>query len=884
MSDAYIGENALVSEASSLYSRGLDVVISFSILTFTLGLLSLVEIADLTARGGALGGFLFTMSLVVGGGVGLVALFSYTNVIPITSDRVRGAGFGLVFLLVLLTAAGYGTGLSLATILGGGLILQAVGIAAAGIVSRLELTGTEPSMSAGLLAGGIFAALGLCLGGALGTTLFSGPSWIAAAVVGGGGLAALTIFPREDIGSTMPTAIILGVLGATIASAMLSVGWQWDPESLSGGFTGGVVIPIFVIFGSLLSAWAAAKSRANFGARGRQYGAFFVINLNAFLMVSVMVSIVVFVVNQGIAYAFHGFRIGALTALVLLTPLLVVTAQRARAPAGTDDWHSAARQFFRALPLSAVGGLAALLVSVLVTRSALAYEYAYQVQNQERELVGLDTAFSVTPSLTVGNLMLIVTGTLLFVYFYRRYGSLREVGTEYERLGIVRKALPLTFGGLFLLSLAFVFLGSAPLGIPVGALLGQALVVLAALGALGLAVAPVVAFLRVGDGSLAERAQQNAQVAVLGVFGGLTVLLAAILTEWTAVTNPAFGPVTLVPTVAVVGAVSSLAVAGLASSARRSVTEPLPRRLLAEEVRLGLAGAAGFFALVGLHVAATSSSDFTLGPIAVSITGSLSWPMFLQPYIPLGIEPGGIFPAVVGTVWLVVGASSFAVPLGLGAAVFLTEYAEQGKFTGLVEVATNALWSTPSVVFGLFGAAFLIPRLGNKLSLISGMLVLGFMLLPLVLITSREAIKSVPDEYRDASAALGVNRWTTIRSVVIPAAMPGVITGVILGVGRIAGETAPLILVLGSTLNSTSAVDVLGGFELLTRPPFVINEALVESSASLPTQVWAVIAAGVSGSPSMGWGTAFILLMVVLTFYAVGIVARTYFRRKLNHE
>jgi phosphate transport system permease protein len=114
--------------------------------------------------------------------------------------------------------------------------------------------------------------------------------------------------------------------------------------------------------------------------------------------------------------------------------------------------------------------------------------------------------------------------------------------------------------------------------------------------------------------------------------------------------------------------------------------------------------------------------------------------------------------------------------------------------------------------------------------------------------------------------------------------MPGVITGVILGVGRIAGETAPLILVLGSTLNSTEAVKVIEGFRFMTQPPFVANDALLAETASLPTQIWAVIAAGVSGSPSMGWATAFILLMVVLTFYAVGIVSRTYFRRKLNYE
>jgi phosphate transport system permease protein len=287
--------------------------------------------------------------------------------------------------------------------------------------------------------------------------------------------------------------------------------------------------------------------------------------------------------------------------------------------------------------------------------------------------------------------------------------------------------------------------------------------------------------------------------------------------------------------------------------------------------------------LVGLHVAIVGNS-FTAAGLTVSTGGSLYWPFIQVPQIPLGPDPGGILPAVVGTVWLVVGAGTFAVPLGIGAAIFLTEYAEQGKFTALVEIATNALWSTPSIVFGLFGAAFLIPRIGGDRSLLSGMLVLGFMLLPLVLITSREAIKSVPDEYRDASAALGVSQWKTIRSVVLPAAMPGVITGVILGIGRIAGETAPLILVLGSTINSTKAIDVLGGFRFVDHAPFIINDALATDASALPTQIWGIIAAGVGGPVEEGWGTAFILLLVVLSFYAIGIFSRTYFRRKLKHE
>jgi phosphate transport system permease protein len=252
----------------------------------------------------------------------------------------------------------------------------------------------------------------------------------------------------------------------------------------------------------------------------------------------------------------------------------------------------------------------------------------------------------------------------------------------------------------------------------------------------------------------------------------------------------------------------------------------------------------------------------------------------------------GVLPAIVGTVWLVIGAVLFAVPLGVGAAVFLTEYAERGRFTQAVEVATNGLWSTPSIVFGLFGFAFLIPRFGNQKSLLAGMLTLGFMLLPLVLITSREAMLSVPDEYRDASAALGVSKWQTIRSVVLPAALPGVMTGVILGVGRIAGETAPILLTMagGTFVPGGQTVDVIGGFEFTGTPPFVANPELLQATSALPYQLYALITAGVglgsnvSDPDGFRWATALVLLVVVLSFYAIGIGARYYFRQRLRHE
>ncbi|GGL62697.1 phosphate ABC transporter permease PstA [Halocalculus aciditolerans] len=267
------------------------------------------------------------------------------------------------------------------------------------------------------------------------------------------------------------------------------------------------------------------------------------------------------------------------------------------------------------------------------------------------------------------------------------------------------------------------------------------------------------------------------------------------------------------------------------------------------------------------------------------LEGAQLWP-FKLPFVLNGYgleyDVNGIFPAIVGTVWLVVGACVFAVPLAVGAAVFLTEYAEQGRFTRVVETATNGLWSTPSIVYGLFAFAFLLPRIENQETLLTGQLVLGFMLMPLVLITSREALQNVPDEYRDASAALGVSKWQTIRSVVLPAAIPGVLTGVILGVGRIAGETAPILLVLVREPFPAVATNVLGSFHFTASAPFVVNDALLSSTTALPYQLFAVITAGVGASQEFGWGTALVLLLVVMFFYTIGITTRIYFRKKLR--
>jgi phosphate transport system permease protein len=483
-------------------------------------------------------------------------------------------------------------GFRLFNLLGGSLFLLAAGLAGVGLGSHFGYVEGMPSDNAGLTVGVIFGLLWAVVGGLV-AAQWGGDApivWGTGAVVLGLLGSAASLYPREDLGSTLPIALLLGLMGYVVVSGQINAGWTWTPGWTAAEFPGSELVPILVIHGALLGIWSAAKARKGYGAQGRQHGAYWLVGMGVFSMLGVLALLITFIIVQGL--------------------------------------------------------------DVMLTGASL-------------------------------------TG-----------------GT-------------------------------------------------------------------------------------LSLFG--------VSLPWIEV------------------------------------------------------------------------------PFVTNVPGGLF------------VDVPGVMPAIVGTLWLVLGAVTFAVPLGVGAAVFLTEYAEQGRFTQLVEVATNGLWSTPSIVFGLFGLAFLVPRISGGNSIFVGQLVLGFMLLPLVLITSREAIKAVPDEYRDASAALGVTKWETIRSVVVPAAMPGVITGVILGVGRIAGETAPLLLVFGGAPFPSSGPQVIQSFQFSTRPPFIVNEALLSPASALPYQLYSSITAGVFDHPAFtsteyGWGTALVLLLVVLGLYAIGVGSRIYFRRKLHHE
>jgi phosphate transport system permease protein len=161
---------------------------------------------------------------------------------------------------------------------------------------------------------------------------------------------------------------------------------------------------------------------------------------------------------------------------------------------------------------------------------------------------------------------------------------------------------------------------------------------------------------------------------------------------------------------------------------------------------------------------------------------------------------GGIFPTIVGTVFLTAVAIAIATPLGIGTAIFLTEYTREGRATRLIRFGTESLSGVPSIIFGLFGFAFFVIFLGLGWSILSGGLTLAAMVLPTIIRTAEEAIRSVSPSYRQVSFALGASRWQTVTRVVLPSALPGIITGVILAIGRSVGETAAVILTAGSSL------------------------------------------------------------------------------------
>ena len=225
---------------------------------------------------------------------------------------------------------------------------------------------------------------------------------------------------------------------------------------------------------------------------------------------------------------------------------------------------------------------------------------------------------------------------------------------------------------------------------------------------------------------------------------------------------------------------------------------------------------------------------------------------------------GGILPCILGTAALVALALLFAVPLGVAAAIYLTEYASDSKIKTISEQAVNNLAGTPSVIFGLFGLALFIKYAGLPMSLLTASLTTGLLIVPVIIRTSQEALLSVPKDYRNASYALGATQWETIRCVILPSAFSGMITGIIISIGRAAGETAP-ILFTGAVYYYPRLPDsVLSPFMALPYHLFVM------ASESLNPEL----------TQSLQYGTALVLLIIVFSMNLTAFGIRRHYKRK----
>lgn len=227
-----------------------------------------------------------------------------------------------------------------------------------------------------------------------------------------------------------------------------------------------------------------------------------------------------------------------------------------------------------------------------------------------------------------------------------------------------------------------------------------------------------------------------------------------------------------------------------------------------------------------------------------------------------GMRAGGIFPAIVGTAYLVTGAIVFALPIGLLAAVYLTEYAKDSFLTRIIKLAIVNLAGVPSVVYGLFGLALFVVFFKFGASILSGSLTLGIMILPIIITTAREALESVPTSFREVSLSLGVSKWQTIRHIVLPNAIPGILTGTILGLGRAAGETAPILFTVAA-------------FYLPQLPDSIFDQAM-----ALPYHLYVISTQVPNVDEKIRYGTALVLLVLVLVMNLIAIIIRTKFRKK----
>ena len=271
----------------------------------------------------------------------------------------------------------------------------------------------------------------------------------------------------------------------------------------------------------------------------------------------------------------------------------------------------------------------------------------------------------------------------------------------------------------------------------------------------------------------------------------------------------------------------------------------------------------GFFTLLSYLVVAILF--VILGFIIIKGGSVISWD-FLTKAPEEGMTKGGIFPAIVGTFYLIVGSSIISFPIGIMSGIYMNEYATNGKVVRFIRIMTNNLSGVPSVVFGLYGMSLFVNALGWGDSIIAGSFTLALMSLPLIIRTTEEALKSIDDSFRHGSLALGATKLQTIRRVVLPMAFPNIITGLILSVGRVSGETAPILFTVAA-------------YFLPQLPGSIFDQCM-----ALPYHLYVISTSGtdIEASRGMAYGTALVLIAIVLVVNLLANLLRNYFAKKVK--
>ena len=254
-----------------------------------------------------------------------------------------------------------------------------------------------------------------------------------------------------------------------------------------------------------------------------------------------------------------------------------------------------------------------------------------------------------------------------------------------------------------------------------------------------------------------------------------------------------------------------------------------------------------------------------LGFIVIRGIGVISWD-FLTKAPEDGMTKGGIFPAIVGTMCLVVGSSIFSFPIGIMSGIYMNEYATGNKIATFIRIMTNNLSGVPSVVFGLFGMSLFVNTMKFGDSILAGSLTLGLLSLPLVIRTTEESLKAIENSYREGSLALGATKLQTIRKVVLPMAFPNIITGLILSIGRVSGETAPILFTVAA-------------YFLPKLPTSIFNQVM-----ALPYHLYVISTSGtdINASRGIAYGTALVLIVIVLLVNLLANFLRNYFSKKVK--